>query len=226
MVNFSLIIPVLNEADFIQSSLQRLPLDHEVEILVVDGGSQDNTVALAQASGVKVLSSPQRGRANQMNWGAVNAIGEILIFLHADTRLPADCLLQIRSLLALPDVVAGAFRLKIEAQPMIYRWLEAAINLRSQLLSLPYGDQAIFLRADRFRAMGGFRDLPIMEDFEFIQRLKQEGKIAIATSAVITSPRRWQKLGILRTTLINQQIILGYALGISPQRLATWYRRS
>lgn len=224
MTVLSIIIPVLNEAASIQSTLQQLSLTSDVEVIVVDGGSQDDTVEIAQAEGVKVLKSPQAGRASQMNLGASLAQGKILLFLHGDTQLPRDYCDQISRLLAQPQVIAGAFSLRIDAVGWAYRCLETVINLRSRFCSLPYGDQAIFLKTEQFRALGGFQCLPIMEDFELIQRLKRQGKIAIASSTVLTSSRRWQKLGILRTTWINQQIILGYSLGISPQRLARWYQ--
>jgi rSAM/selenodomain-associated transferase 2 len=221
----SIIIPVLNESAAIQSTLKPLTGVPEVEVIVVDGGSQDNTVELAQAGGATIIQAPQAGRANQLNFGASMAQGEILLFLHADTLLPQDYLPQVQKLLAQPQVIAGAFSLRIAADGWDYRLLEGAIALRSRLLSLPYGDQAIFMRTAQFKAIGGFQPLPIMEDFELIQRLKRQGKIAIAHSTVLTSSRRWQKLGILRTTLINQRIILGYSLGVSPQRLVDWYQR-
>jgi rSAM/selenodomain-associated transferase 2 len=225
MVALSIIIPVLNESTLIQSTLEPLLLTPSVEVIVVDGGSADNTVKLAQAAGAKVLIASQAGRAHQMNEGASIALGELLLFLHADTQLPRDYLFQVQFLLALPLVVAGAFSLKIDAPGLAYRLLEWGVNLRSRLFSLPYGDQAIFLRAERFKTLGGYKNLPIMEDYALIQQLKRQGKIAIAPSSVLTSSRRWQKLGIARTTLINQLIILAYFFRISPDSLARWYRK-
>ena len=226
MVALSIIIPVLNESALIQSTLEPLLLTSSVEVVVVDGGSTDNTVERAQAAGAKVLLASQAGRAHQMNEGAAIAQGELLLFLHADTQLPQDYLFQVQFLLALPLVVAGAFSLKIDAPGLAYRLLERGINLRSRLFSLPYGDQAIFLRAERFKAVGGYNNLPIMEDYAFMQQLKRQGKIAIASSSVLTSSRRWQKLGIARTTLTNQLIILGYFFRVSPDSLAHWYRKN
>jgi rSAM/selenodomain-associated transferase 2 len=226
MVALSIIIPVLNESALIQSTLEPLLLTSSVEVVVVDGGSTDNTVERAQAAGAKVLLASQAGRAHQMNEGAAIAQGELLLFLHADTQLPQDYLFQVQFLLALPLVVAGAFSLKIDAPGLAYRLLERGINLRSRLFSLPYGDQAIFLRAERFKAVGGYKNLPIMEDYAFMQQLKRQGKIAIASSSVLTSSRRWQKLGIARTTLTNQLIILGYFFRVSPDSLAHWYRKN
>lgn len=221
----SIIIPVLNEATIIQSILSRLQGNLAVEIIVVDGGSQDNTFELAKAAGVKVIISPQRGRANQMNAGAAIATGEILLFLHADTQLPPDYLNLVKVTLDRAKAIAGAFELAIDDGRKSLRLVEFMVKYRSRWLSLPYGDQAIFLRKNVFERVGGFADLPIMEDFEFVQRLKRQGKIAIAPAAVLTSSRRWQKLGVFKTTFINQLVIVGYYLGISPQRLRRFYNR-
>jgi hypothetical protein len=194
----------------------------EIEILVVDGGSQDETRSLAQRAGATVIDS-MPGRACQMNTGATVAQGEILLFLHADTQIPADFVAQVKATLAQPGVVAGAFELKIAGKGWGLRWVEWGVKWRSRLLQLPYGDQAIFLRATTFRQVGGFPDLPIMEDFVLVRSLQKMGKVAIASASVITSARRWQKLGVLRTTLINQLIIWGYFCGIAPERLADLY---
>ncbi len=219
----SIIIPVLNEAAIIRSILSRLQDRVGIEIIVVDGGSEDNTFELAQGEGVRVILSPQKGRANQMNAGAAIATGDIFLFLHADTQLPPDYLNLVKDTLALPNAIAGAFELAIDGDNKSLRWVEAMVKLRSRWFSLPYGDQAIFLTRTVFEEMGGYADLPIMEDFELIQRLKKRGKIAIAPAAVLTSSRRWQKLGVFKTTLINQLIILGYYLGIPPRQLRRLY---
>lgn len=190
-----------------------------IEIIIVDGGSQDKTVELARELGVKVIVSPQVGRANQMNLGAAAAMGDILLFLHADTHLPTGYLEIIKETLSRPKTVAGAFELAIDDQQKSLRLVERMVNLRSRFCSLPYGDRAIFLKASIFREIGGFPILPIMEDFEFILRLKKKGKITIAPAKVITSGRRWQKLGVLKTTLINQLIFW------VPTKLARLYGR-
>lgn len=221
----SIIIPVLNESGIIKQILEELKQHSGIEIIVVDGGSQDQTVSIAQGVVAKVLTVVGRGRGGQMNEGANVAQGKILLFLHADTKLPPDFIKLITNTLIRPNIIAGAFELTIQGGERSLRWVELLVKMRSHLLSLPYGDQGIFISKQAFIKSGGFAEIPIMEDFEFIKRLKQQGKIAIAPGAVTTSGRRWQKLGVWQTTLINQFIIVGYYLGISPTRLGDFYRR-
>lgn len=219
----SIVIPALNEAQTLPQVLDHLQMVPNVELLVVDGGSIDSTAAVAAMRGAQVVrSSP--GRSHQQNQGAALASGPILLFLHADTRLPEGFDAAIRATLAQPGVVAGAFRLAINGPGRGLRWVEWGVNVRSRFLQMPYGDQAIFLRAKVFDQTGGFPDLPMMEDFELGRRLRKLGRVAIAPAAVVTSDRRWRTLGILRTTLANQVMIAGYVLGIDPHKLARWYR--
>ncbi|MBD1834712.1 TIGR04283 family arsenosugar biosynthesis glycosyltransferase [Cyanobacteria bacterium FACHB-472] len=219
----SVIIPVLNEASRIRLNLTSFEKATNVEVIVVDGGSQDETVAIAKSLGVQVLSAAA-GRDRQMNAGAKVATGDILLFLHADTRLPVGFDAMVRQALAERGTIAGAFELKIDARMRSLRLVEKMVNWRSRFLHLPYGDQAIFLKASVFHEIGGFPNLPIMEDFEFILRLRRLGNITLVPASVLTSARRWQKLGVLKTTLINQIVIIGYFLGFSPSRLAKFYR--
>jgi rSAM/selenodomain-associated transferase 2 len=219
----SIVIPVLNEASSLKNTLPRVLEAEDVQVIVVDGGSEDDTVAVAMSLGVKITASTP-GRAIQMNRGAQMATGEILLFLHGDTLLPLGYDAMIREGLGRPGVIAGAFELAISGELWGIRWIERLVRARSRLFSLPYGDQALFLKTSVFQAIGGFPALPIMEDFEFVQTLKKRGKITILPATVITSGRRWQKLGVVKTTLINQMIILGYYAGISPTRLVRWYR--
>jgi rSAM/selenodomain-associated transferase 2 len=220
----SIIIPTLNEAANLASTLESTRNASNVEVIVVDGGSRDETVKAARSEGVKVFISVP-GRARQMNVGAAHATGEVFLFLHGDTRLPRGYDNYVRKILALPGAVAGAFQLRIDGQLPGLRIAERMVNLRSRRLQFPYGDQGIFLRADLFREMGGFPDMPIMEDFELIRRLRRRGRIVTAPVPILTSARRWEKLGIVRTTLINYAIPLAYYLGASPSQLARWYHR-
>lgn len=219
----SIIIPTLNEAAQISASLRHIPCSGDIEVIVADGGSRDGTPDLAEAAGARVIRTAA-GRAHQMNTGAGVARGEILLFLHADTRLPADFAHLVRKTLSRPGVIVGAFRLRIASSRWSLRIIEALANFRARFLQMPYGDQALFLRKHHFRTAAGFAKLPIMEDFEFVRRLKRWGRIALAPAEVVTSSRRWERLGALRCTLMNQVIILAYLLGVSPARLAFWYR--
>ncbi|MBI3669241.1 MAG: TIGR04283 family arsenosugar biosynthesis glycosyltransferase [Acidobacteria bacterium] len=222
-VILSIIIPVLNEAGQIGAALRQIPRTEDVEVIVVDGGSHDSTTKIAEAFGARVIHAAA-GRARQMNAGAAVARGGVLLFLHADTRLPSDFVRVVRETLSHPEVIGGAFRLRIDSPRWSLRIIEALANFRSKCLRAPYGDQALFLWKHHFRTAAGFSKLPIMEDFEFVRRLGRWGRIALAPSVVLTSARRWERLGVLRTTLLNQAIILAYLLGVSPARLARWYR--
>ena len=217
----SVIIPVLNEAENIAATIASTK---NVEVIVVDGGSQDSTVQIAKELGVKVVLFNTANRAQQMNAGAQTATGEILLFLHADTRLPIQFDTMVYQAIT-SNVAAGAFALRIDSALWRLRLVEMSVNMRSRIFALPYGDQAIFLKAQLFHELDGFADLPIMEDFELICRLRRRGRIAIISTPVITSKRRWQKLGIMQTIFINQVAIIAYLLRISPQKIAAWYRR-
>jgi rSAM/selenodomain-associated transferase 2 len=224
IVRISIIIPTLNEAGNIKQALASTQPSTNIEVIVVDGGSKDSTVEIAKSLGVKVISTAG-GRAVQMNTGALAASGEILLFLHADTRLPSGFDVMIRTALQQTGTVAGAFALRIDASQWGLRLVEWGVNWRSRFCQMPYGDQAIFLTKDLFHKIGAFPELPIMEDFELIRSLKRNGKITIINVPVITSARRWLQMGVCQTTLINQIIIIAYLLGVSPQRIVNWYRR-
>lgn len=224
MIKISIIIPVLNEENFIVKTLNNLQINEAIEVIVVDGGSKDNTVQLVRNMGVKIIQLTQASRSLQMNQGALLATGNILLFLHADTILPQRYDELILNSFSNSKIVGGAFKLKIDLSLFSLRLIEILVNWRSQILSIPYGDQGIFVKTLVFREIGGFTNFPIMEDFEFIQKLNKRGKIVIVSAKVVTSGRRWQKLGVVKTTLINQLIILGYYLGVPLKKLAQWYR--
>lgn len=221
--SISIIIPACNESQNISRHLPGLFADSGIEVLVVDGNSSDGTAAAAEALGARVLRADP-DRASQMNIGAGAARGDILLFLHADTSLAPGFASQVRAALEEPGVAAGAFRFSIAGSGWGLRLIEKGVNVRARFLQMPYGDQALFVRSDLFASLGGFPPLPVMEDFEMVRRLKQRGRITILSLAATTSARRWQKLGTLRTTLVNQVMVLGYLLGVNPRKLAKWYR--
>ena len=223
---FSIIIPVYREAGLINDTLEHLlglPGLADMEILAVDGELEGRTLAAIRALAVRKIASP-KGRGTQMNAGAREAIGEILIFLHADTRLPPNALNAIGQTLQSGDYVAGAFDLGIDSHRLVFRIIEKIACRRSRLTRIPYGDQAIFIRRDFFRSMGGFQDIPIMEDVDLMRRIKKKGgKIHILRDRVKTSARRWEREGILYGTLRNWLLVSLFCAGVKPDRLARFY---
>ncbi|MFN3192760.1 MAG: TIGR04283 family arsenosugar biosynthesis glycosyltransferase [Aureliella sp.] len=230
----SVIIPTFDEEAGLQASLESLKAalpndpdaaDDLVEILVVGAGQTQSVLETCAGAQVQFLEAPAN-RGQQLNLGASHARGSILLFLHADTRLPVDFVSQVKSTLAKENVVAGAFELAIDSNRKASRWIELGVRWRSRFLKFPYGDQALFLSNETFCSVGGFPNQPIMEDYELVRRLRRRGKIQTTDSAVVTSGRRWHELGFLRTTFINQVMIAGYHLGISVEKLAKFYRRA
>jgi rSAM/selenodomain-associated transferase 2 len=220
----SVIIPTINEIDNIEKALKSCRLGDTWEVIVADGGSSDGTVALAKSLGATVIeSSPPKSR--QMNQGAARATGDIFLFLHADTWLPGKFDEHILDCLRRSGVAAGAFKLHFESHTPALRVIENLANWRSCRLKTPYGDQAIFISAKLFHEIGGFPGIPIMEDFELVRQLRKMGGIVTLPVSVSTSARRWKKFGILKTTLINQMIIVAHFIGVSPDKIAKWYRR-
>jgi len=220
----SIIIPTLNEAGSIKETIIQLQKSKDAEIVVVDGGSRDNTIALARSLGARVLST-DASKAVQMNAGAAECSGDVLLFLHADTRLPDKFDIKIMAAVSHNDFCAGAFSLGIDSDARGLKLIERVANWRSRFFQMPYGDQALFVCRDLFNDIGGFPNFPIMEDFELVRRLRQKGRIRILPESVRTSPRRYLNFGILKTWFLNQIIIAAYYLGIAPERLACWYRR-
>ncbi len=220
----SIIVPTLNEAENLP--LLQAAAAEVAELIVVDGGSTDDTVNIARGLGFRVKKEiGSGGRGMQLNSGAKSASSKILLFLHADTQLPSDFSTLVQSCLDNPKVSLGAFSLKVDEGGLLLNYIIALANLRSRLLHIPYGDQSFFLRKEDFMNIGGFQEVPIMEDFMLVKAAKKRGRIETLPQTVTTSSRRWQRLGPIRTTFINQLIVMGYYLGVSPRRLADFYRK-
>ncbi|MFT5729920.1 MAG: rSAM/selenodomain-associated transferase 2 [Desulforhopalus sp.] len=222
MSTLSIIVPVLNEEQTLGRSLEHLA--GQGEIIVVDGGSTDKTVEIAQSAGATVIFSPL-GRAVQMNIGAKSSSGDNLFFLHADTFAPKGFKQLIGTTLDNPTVAMGAFALGFNSGEKKLKAIAKVANLRSRFLQLPYGDQGFFMARSRYTEIGGFPEIEIMEDFVFVRKMKRLGRIVHLPDPVCTSSRRWQNFGCIKTTVINQLIVGGYLLGVSPSRLARMYQR-
>jgi rSAM/selenodomain-associated transferase 2 len=225
-IAITIVIPVLNEAQQIQALLQDLSRLPEVaEIIVVDGGSTDGTAELArQHSRAHVLEFGRASRALQMNAGAMAAQGEVLLFLHADVRLPLTALTHIRGALRDERIVGGCFAFGFPSSvSRAYRTYAWGINLRTRWFQTATGDQAIFVRRPVFEHLGGYQAVPLMEDLALFNALKQQGSVAILSPPVHVSPRRWQQHGLVRTGLLMYALRFGYWLGISPTRLKQFF---
>jgi rSAM/selenodomain-associated transferase 2 len=220
----SIIIPVLDEAATIAAALEALaPLRAGgAEVIVVDGGSRDATVALATPLADFVIGSA-RGRAVQMNAGVGVARGDVLLFLHADTRLPADADRLIRDGLARSGRAWGRFDVTIEGRHALLPMIAAAMNLRSRLTGIATGDQAMFVTRDAFDAAGGLPLIALMEDITFARHLKRISRPLALRQRVITSGRRWEERGVWRTMLLMWRLRLAYFFGANPEGLARHY---
>ena len=223
-MRFSIIMPVLNEEAILASQLGRLIQQcdqQDYELLLVDGGSTDRTVEIAQQYGQVLKAS--RGRARQMNAGAAAASGDVLLFLHADTELPDNVFLVIEKALVRPEVVAGAFRLCFNCDRLPYKMVAFMTNLRSQTFSVFTGDQAYFMRKTSFQEVDGYPDQPLMEDLEIIVRLRRIGTVMLVPQYVRTSARRHEKTGLLKSVLFMWYLRTLYKFGVSPGRLQLMY---
>lgn len=223
----SIIIPALNEASTINRTIESifsLPYSAAFEVIVVDGSPGCETTSAIKRDDVKKVFS-KKGRAYQMNRGALSARGEILLFLHADTELPDNSLNTISLVLTEGHYVGGAFDLGIKSNRVAFRLIEMGASLRSRVTRIPYGDQGIFIRREYFDAVGGFKELPLMEDVELMRRIRKAGdKIYISSDKVQTSPRRWEKEGVVYCTLRNWTLISLYFMGIAPGKLVKFYK--
>lgn len=232
-MTISVIIPTLNEERTIMATLAHTATLGFAELIVVDGGSLDQTPALVESYSRRSQSPPQSpvrlvtapcGRARQMNEGAKASSGEILLFLHADTRLPDDAKTTIEARLADQQIVGGRFDVRFDRPSMWGTIISGMMNWRSRLSGIATGDQALFVRRPTFEQMGGFADMPLMEDIDFSRRLKRKGATAALTKTVTTSFRRWEQQGPLRTILLMWGLRFMYWIGVHPRRLAHLYK--
>lgn len=223
--SLSIVVPVLNEAPGIVATLEALaPLrERGVEVIVVDGGSRDDTVARARPLADHIVDGP-RGRARQMNAGASVASAPQLLFLHADTRLPERADALVATALAARAQAWGRFDVVIAGRSRMLPVIATLMNLRSRWSGIATGDQAMFMTRAAFDAVGGFPDQPLMEDIEMSVRLKRKGAPVCLRERVITSGRRWEQRGVWRTIVLMWRLRLLYALGVRADRLAAWYR--
>lgn len=224
---FSIIVPVFREEANIRGLIEHvasLEAPGGSEIVIVDGSPGQETLAVVP-EGAALRVESDKGRGRQMNAGARAARGEVLLFLHADTRLPPGGLRSIREALSDGSICGGAFSLRIDSHRPALRLIGHVANLRSRCTRVPYGDQAIFVRRRDFEALGGFIEAPIMEDLEFMRRVRRSGRrVRILDAEALTSARRWDKEGVWRCTARNLLLRLLFRLGVSPQRLARFYR--
>jgi rSAM/selenodomain-associated transferase 2 len=222
----SVIIPTLNEQENISGCIESIKADGgDHEIIVCDGGSSDATVQIVREYDDVILIETGKGRGSQMNKGGEAANGEVLLFLHADTKLERGWSRELLSALVDESIIGGAFAFRIDNYAMRYRLIESWVKLRCTLFSLPYGDQGIFVRRGIFDRTGGYRDIPLMEDVEIIGRLKKEGKLALLKKCAVTRDRRWVRKGWIRASVSNQMVMLMYKMGIDPHTLARLYYR-
>jgi rSAM/selenodomain-associated transferase 2 len=220
-MKISVIIPALNEEAGIISSLQSVTNQPgDIEVIVVDGGSTDRTRQVAQPY-ARVIQSEQ-GRGAQMNVGAQESRGEVLLFLHADSQLPPDALPQLKRVLGDPQTIGGTFMLRFDSPKFLLRLI--AFFTRFRFRYFHYGDQGIFVRRAVFEQMGGFKRIPLMEDLDFFQRLHKVGRVVLLKQPVTTSARRFLKNGILQQQLLNVFLVFLYLLEVKSETLLKWYR--
>lgn len=218
----SVVIPTFNEAGSISRCIASARAAGAKQIIVADGGSTDSTVDIAKKAGASGIVQSDLGRGIQLNRGAAEATGEVILFLHADNWIGPHCLSQ---LCQQSKTTWGAYRQRIESSRRIYRSIEAGNAMRVRWLGMAFGDQAVYVRRDLFQEQNGFNEVPLMEDFEFSQRMRRLAKPVLLDGPVQISARRWQQNGVLRQTLRNWTIQVAYRFGVSPKSLAEFYRR-
>lgn len=226
-MRISIVIPALNEAGGIAATLGALQTLRAQghELIVVDGGSEDDTVDRAAALCDILLTAP-RGRARQMNAGAYVASGDVLWFVHADTLAPERAAVDLLAALSRPGCEWGRFDVRLSGRRPLLRIVETAMNLRSRWTGIATGDQGLFVRRALFERLGGFPDILLMEDVAFSRLLKQQGAPACLSTRLVTSSRRWEQYGVLRTVFLMWRLRFAYWRGVSPRQLHAWYRHS
>jgi rSAM/selenodomain-associated transferase 2 len=223
MLSISIIIPTLNEENSIQQLLNYLiKLDTEVQIIVSDGGSRDRTVQ--KAEGLVTVTQSSKGRGIQMNTGAQLARGEVLWFIHADCVPHPKSVHAIQKSLKDQDVVGGGFEYMLDHPARRFRVAEYFSNLKNRRMGLLFGDMGIFVRRKIFESMGGYNEIPLMEDMDLSRRLKKMGTIVVLPHKMKTSARRWIEEGYLQSSARSWILQTGWSLGVSPDHLAKWYR--
>lgn len=219
----SVVIPTLDESATIVACLRDLSGQGANELIVADASSPDGTADLAARAGARVVDSP-RGRGVQQNRGAAVATGDVLLFLHADCRLDPGAIRRLRGFVARnPRVPGGCFRMRVDGPERAFRAIDAAAHLRAGVLGVPYGDQGIFATRWAFGRVGGFPEVPLMDDVYLALRLRRLGRLALLPSRIHVSPRRWRRNGIVGQSLRNWALTIAAAAGVRPEVLARFY---
>ncbi|HKA35256.1 MAG TPA: TIGR04283 family arsenosugar biosynthesis glycosyltransferase [Thermoanaerobaculia bacterium] len=219
----SIIVPTRNEGVEIVEKFRQFCGRADAELLVADGGGSTGTAQAFQAIGASVLTL-SGNRGSRLAAAATRARGDVLLFLHGDSRAPDDAIGLVR-LAVERGAAAGAFSLAYDGSGRALSWIAWWANIRSRLLKLPFGDQGLFCRKDAYERAGGFRDLPICDDVDLVRRLARTGRFVILPEKTATSPRRYRERGALRQVLLNWKVLAGYYLGVSPATLDRWYNR-